>query len=37
VELIAPPSIVLGEEDIISKVPRVGENSINIREEFNEQ
>tara|TARA_B100001059_G_C17823967_1_gene580159 strand:+ start:1312 stop:2436 length:1125 start_codon:yes stop_codon:yes gene_type:complete len=37
VELIAPPSIVLGEKDIISKVPSVGENSINIREEFNEQ
>ena len=37
VELIAPPSIVLGEKDIVSKVPRVGENSTNIREEFNEQ
>lgn len=37
VELIAPPSIVLGEKDIISKVPSVGENSTNIREEFNEQ
>ena len=37
VELIAPPSIVLGEKDIISKVPSVGENSKNIREEFNEQ
>ena len=36
IDLIAPPSIVLGEEDIISKVPRVGENSINIREEYNE-
>ena len=37
VELIAPPSIVLGEKDIISKVPSAGENSKNIREEFNEQ
>ena len=36
IDLIAPPSIVLGEENIISKVPRVGENSINIREEYNE-
>jgi crotonobetainyl-CoA:carnitine CoA-transferase CaiB-like acyl-CoA transferase len=36
VELIAPPSIILGEENIITKVPKVGENSIDIREEFNE-
>ena len=36
IDLIAPPTIVLGEENIISKVPRVGENSTNIREEYNE-
>ena len=36
VELIAPPSIVLGEENNISKVPVIGENSFDIREEFNE-
>ena len=36
VELIAPPSIVLGEENNISKVPVVGENSLDIRKEFNE-
>jgi len=36
VELIAPPSIVLGEENNISKVPNIGENSFDIRKEFNE-
>ena len=36
VELIAPPSIIEGEENKISKIPNIGENSINIRKEFNE-
>ena len=36
VELIAPPSIILGEENSIIKVPKIGEHSLNIREEFNE-
>ena len=37
VELIAPPSIILGEENSIIKVPKIGEHTLNIREEFNEQ
>ena len=36
VELIAPPSIVKGEKNRISKIPNIGENSIDIRKEFNE-
>ncbi|MBJ85432.1 MAG: carnitine dehydratase [Pelagibacterales bacterium] len=36
VELIAAPSIIEGEENKISKIPNIGENSINIRKEFNE-
>jgi len=34
VELIASPSIVLGKKEFITKVPDIGENSRNIREEF---
>jgi len=34
IELIASPSIVLGEKELITKVPNIGENSRKIREEF---
>ena len=37
VELIAPPSIVKGEKNRISKIPNIGENSIDIWKEFNEK
>ena len=34
IELIAPPEMSLNQEQIIKKIPKIGENTIKIKKEF---